>query len=286
MDETLSIESLNVRGMRDSRSLPKIRTVCYRASVSESDITVLIDTHLDKSTENNVRQFWNNEIIFSHNKDKHTNGIVILLKPHIKVQKVFSCKNGRTIIIRTEINNIPFLIVAIYAPAKNAKEKSNFFNDTLNLIQAHKRPEDQLMIVGDFNMVENPKLDRYPSERTNPSAKTLHKVTSELELFDAWRETNPDRIEYTFLSDKGKSRLDRIYITNTLKPNISSIQHEYSPFSDHKYIRLTLSFTKKKFGKGLWSFNTRLLEKEEYQRFFTNMWTLWQEQKHLYNIKH
>ena len=76
----------------------------------------------------------------------------------------------------------------IYAPAKNTK-KVAFWKTLLDAIEGDKdlRPD---VVIGDFNLVENPEIDRLNNRRgTDPLTARdamLHLII-ELNLTDRWR---------------------------------------------------------------------------------------------------
>ena len=94
----------------------------------------------------------------------------------------------------------------------------------------------ELILLGDFNCVENPSLDRFP-KRTNiaePGVLDLGEIKAGYELYDVFRYFKPTQELYTFTSYKNTfSRIDRLYTTCTMinkycyteTKNITDLQH-------------------------------------------------------------
>ena len=104
------------------------------------------------------------------------------------------------------------LIAAIYAPAKNGNDKIPFFNNLSDIIEENKEIGENVIIIGDFNVVEKPKLDRYPSKtKMDSSLPSLRNLIRKHDLEDHWRNMNENKREYTFSFAGSHSRIDRIY---------------------------------------------------------------------------
>jgi hypothetical protein len=155
------------------------------------------------------------------------------------------------------------IALAVYAhnnPSANAKMWGNIMQayiDNPNL----ERPN---MIIGDFNMVEDA-IDRMPSREDQRSTVTsLQSLKTMLSLEDGWRETFPDKLEFTYMQNRNiHSRIDRIYIThNLLETSIDwRIEPSGIPESDHDLASVVLTDPEvPNIGKGRWSFPEYLLK--------------------------
>lgn len=69
---------------------------------------------------------------------------------------------------------------------------------------------------GDFNAIQNGRLDRFPPEQGLSTKKSivLNNVTKDLGLTDPCRENNPKRRDYTFYSNPhgSYSRIDFFFM--------------------------------------------------------------------------
>ena len=154
------------------------------------------ETHpCDKMQEVIGRRFRNTMHII-HSADPEapntTGGVSIALqKSMIDIKNVSHCIiiPGRVIMADIPCNeNNRLRIMNIYAPAKNA-EKTDFWKSILRIIERDEnlRPD---VVVGDFNLIENPEIDRLRnSGRANPQTarEAMSEFNVELNLADGWR---------------------------------------------------------------------------------------------------
>lgn len=101
---------------------------------------------------------------------------------------------------------------------------AQFLHDVLqrHLGNTHRK----LIVVGDFNFVEDPSLDRYrhvgasnlPADAQTPSDRKCMPVIKEFNavLVDAYRHLHPASRGFTFFSYRGAARLDRVYVARDL----------------------------------------------------------------------
>ena len=278
MREQNLIITANVRGLRHHTLADKTRTILHNIAQEEPVVACLLDTHLDVSTEHKVRQFWDGEVRFSHGDD-HKDGIAILLKRHSPTQ-ILHTHIGKLVILRTQIQSHDVLICAVYAPAKRPTDRTAFFNYTRSCIEKHRRPSDTLIVLGDFNCVEHPNLDRNPGTWTDPSARSLSQLSATLGLTDVWRLRNPDSREYTFVHSRGfRSRIDRAYVSLDALNAVTSVEHVANPHSDHSMLHVSFDFDKVIIGRGTWILHQSLLEDEGYVKQVRNFWPQWQRRK-------
>ena len=118
----------------------------------------------------------------------------------------------------------------MYAPARNT-EKTGFWKLLLETIENDEGlcPD---IIMGDFNIVENPELDRLNNRRgADPMAarNTLVNITVELNLVDGWQHRHPKKRGYTFIGEI-QSRLDRIYAKEDIYPWCTDWRIEHPGF--------------------------------------------------------
>ena len=136
-----------------------------------------------------------------------------------------------------------FQIINIYGPTKNSK-KTNFYK-TLN---KYITLDENIILGGDFNMVEDPLLDRHggnPNITHTLGIYYLTKIKEKYNLTDIWRKENPDKKLFTYHNKNQQidSRIDRIYLLQDQKiKNTSIIPNN---LSDHDAIIVSLQIKKK-----------------------------------------
>lgn len=152
------------------------------------------------------------------------------------------------------------LLVNLYVPNTN---QHLFLQEVLPPIRA-AYPGRQVVLLGDFNFVPSPPLDRAraahvaaapdqptPGDYAGPPALT----TAWPGLSDAFRVAHPHRHSYTFTGPSGQARLDRFYIPAPLTPFVHRCWVGTLTPSDHRPIGLSLSTTlrptKEELGRGV-----------------------------------
>jgi len=136
--------------------------------------------------------------------------------------------------------------INIYGPTDHNDRVSIDINKTVSAFikQCSKYSQKgnyPITIIGDWNGVLNPTLDRIPTENTrrgvNPEVSTIS-ASIDILLMDAYRSLYPEVNEFTF---KNKSRIDALYVCLTTIRTIQTINHiQLSPVFDHKSVQWTI----------------------------------------------
>ena len=118
---------------------------------------------------------------------------------------------GRILSLAFSFEKQHFQIVNIYAPTKNS-EKLKFYKRLKNYIT----PKNNLILGGDFNMVEDILLDRQGGNPNNThmlGLDYLKQIKQRNKLIDIWRKENPNKRLFTFHNHNQSihSRIDRFY---------------------------------------------------------------------------
>ncbi|EPS92834.1 hypothetical protein FOMPIDRAFT_1033883 [Fomitopsis schrenkii] len=157
-------------------------------------------------------------------------------------------------------------ILNVYAP--NQPTENAAFWETLRENRARGRLPKPDILAGDFNIVEEP-IDRLPAREDPQSAtQALADLLRSLGLLDGWRHTEPNGRDYTFphCASVNKSRLDRIYVTESLLSQSQSWDiHTTGVQTDHRLAVARLSAAHMPhIGKGRWAMPTQLLTDEPF----------------------
>ena len=153
-------------------------------------------------------------------------------------------------------------VLNVYAP-NDTRENESFW-ETLNEIIEDDPSLKPDVMLGDFNIVED-SLDRLPCHPDNPNAiAALGELKYNLDLVDGWRQTYPDRREYSHqhTPNASQGRIDRVYITNTLLRPASEWKIESTTIeTDHWVVSARISTPEAPFiGKGRWQIPSYLFE--------------------------
>ena len=269
MATTLTIDSLNCRGLGDKKKRRRIFNHFFRRGI---DIILLQETHTTQTTALQYKDEWKKlsrkHTSFWNSLSSRACGVAILIRDQTKTKILNSLQddNGRIITLQFKCFNDTYQTQTIYAPS-NPPSRPLFFQSLENYVF----PDGQIIAGGDFNMVENPLIDRSGGTLSAKHTRGLPELQDyriPLNLVDMWRELHPDSVAYSWssLDDKDiHSRLDRFYLSNSLRKSFLH-QHLFAnPWSDHRTLSLATEIKSPvRRGKGWFKLNTALLEEDEY----------------------
>ena len=219
---------------------------------------------------------WGGKIIFAHG-ESNSRGVCVMFARNCPINIISAKRDmlGRTLIVYVKIAEVELAIVNIYAP--NNDDPSFFINLKSFL-------EDQVenkLIMGDFNLVMDPSLDRYaPPDSTLPVLNNTHALTELLSLMELymlnepWRIRHPTKQRYSWFKNftdmyASASRIDFSLCSRGLDTKIENITYIPGVLSDHCAHFCVINFHgKNERGKGYWKFNTQLLDDD---KFMVNM---------------
>lgn len=168
--------------------------------------------------------------------------------------------------------------IAVYAPAA-ARDRKDFLSDSLPKFLAMRPLPARSFIVGDWNFVCDPALDRRSSNVAGGQigSEEFQDLYEELELVDLFRQYHPSKRSFTFSSAQHNmsTRLDRCYANKSAVPFTSECRHVALPssISDHEAgvsftVRANNNTTR---GPGYWKLNTSLLKRPGYQKLVSSI---------------
>ncbi len=138
----------------------------------------------------------------------------------------------------------------------------------------NKYPNAVLISGGDFNMVLNSDLDRFP-----PRAASISSIMNNFMLcfdyvVDIWRKIYPHQRLYTWSSkDRSKqSRIDYWLISQSLANSCKSVSIHATPISDHSAVSLKICFSASldfSSSPSYWKLNNSLLLFEDVKKNIT-----------------
>ena len=273
---------MNGRGSRSQDKWGSIGNVLKRRKIA---VLALQETHPDGDLRETVEKHFRNSLHVVHSADPDEPGArggvsVVINKSIIDVKKI-DCKQvieGRAMLVEVPWNGDDTLrIMNIYAPADNA-EKAKFWEELLRKVEESEdlRPD---VVMGDFNLVENPEVDRLHNRGgADPmtARNAMSELTTELNLTDGWRRRNPTKRGYTY-AGRSQSRLDRIHVKEDLYPWCTDWRIEHPGVkTDHSLVSVQLTSENMPYiGRGRWAIPVNLLKnkqlKKETQRLAREM---------------
>ena len=207
-----------------------------------------------------IKAEWGGEVIFN-SYTSNSRGVCILFSNNVeyKVHLSKTDQDGNMLILDIEIEGQKFSLVNIYGPNDDSPEFYQNMYDVLEEIG-----NENIIICGDFNLVQNQNLDTYNYVNiNNPRAKNkVSDLKEELNLVDPYRELYHDLKRYT--NPNKQTRLDFFLISETIMQSVNDLEILPSYRSDHSSVVLSLEINDFIKGTGLWKFNVILLKDKTY----------------------
>ena len=130
--------------------------------------------------------------------------------------------------------------------------------------QVHDVSQNNILIV-DFNFAGND-VDKGKgmSVRDKMMNSPWEQFKSETALVDPFRVHSPKRRIYSFVSNAGRSRGDRVYVNEENVPNICNHKYLLTPFNNaHKVLSFTF-MDQQEQGRSYWKLNSSVLHDKAY----------------------
>ena len=153
-------------------------------------------------------------------------------------------------------------LVNIYAPCP-VGARAEFFSS----FSSYVRTGLPTILGGDFNCIEDLFLDKVGGDFQpgKTALDALHDFNSSFGLSDVFRSIHPSSRSFTWTNGRVSSRIDKFYISSDIVHNSKLAGITIFPFSDHDAPFLTFSLPSfPRRGRGIWKFNTMLLESRNF----------------------
>ena len=222
----MKISTWNANGLINKKGQEKAdRLLTYLQSNPDIAVLVLQETHCQD--ENRFAQAihdikLNYTAIHSPPTDGDGYaGVMLIISKEFKVEIVRTVIEGRVLYVRleSEIYGTTLDVIAYYG---HPCGRQTLINDATDAID----PLVPTVLLGDFNYVTD-KIDRgdnnmYPYDVNQTNITTP--LFEALGLEDAFRHMHGDKREFTY-GKKSKSRIDRIYLNESLQNKIKQCKH-------------------------------------------------------------
>ena len=148
----------------------------------------------------------------------------------------------------------------MYVPAQEGRERIEF----LILISNYIRGNLEVILLGDFNLVFNSKLDRNSKGwiHSKKGAEVLEEIINSANLADVYREKNPLGRLYTWHQTGGlaATRIDRVYVSKEIMRDCGQIAVLSNDYSDHGMLVMDFNFRNSIRGKSYWKANVSVFK--------------------------
>ena len=266
----LQITTLNINGLSEKNSKSeKLHKLLFYQNQFHWDIIFIQESHIsDILRAKEITKNWVGKWFWSFGSS-NSRGVGIFLSCNLNfhLDHFYYDTEGRIILVDITIDVVKFRLLNVYLP-NSATERKDFINELDNYLLVNRA----LIIGGDWNFVENTKLDRntVPDNVGTFGKVEISKLKSDFHLIDPFRIIHPEKIAFTWQRAGIASRLDRFYISKSLEKNVKTVEIINCPFSDHDFCILTLQNLNKiqTFGPGYWKCNVSILENDLFVQDF------------------
>ncbi len=281
-----SIISLNARGLRNGLKRKALFLFIKQLKV---DFAFLQESHSNIKDTSLWKAQWGSDIWFSHGTE-HSAGVSDL-KGHFGGEMLQSLcdKQGHNVCLVCRIRDIVFILVNIYGYNRRSENDELLGSlDAKLTILTQKYLNAHLIIGGDFNIVLNESLDRWPPGKPSLANSSLKTLMNKYDLYDVWREKFPRDRVYTWSNKDGsrQSRLDYWLVSNSLDKDSITVDLLPTPLTDHKAVLLNVNLSRDNLNVkhfSYWKMNCSLLKrnsvKTELQRLIKRHWDQAQKDK-------
>lgn len=163
----------------------------------------------------------------------NSRGTAILTKPGLELNNVECHPDGR--IISGHLRDM--LLVNVYAPSgtQNRIHRNDFYRDTITYFL--RDGHNNILLGGDHNCV----LRSGQSSGTPTICWPLQKLVEGLNLEDVVDVLHITQTHYTYVGPVSSSRIDRFYISVSVKQHVRSYDTIPVSFSNHRAVLLKLT---------------------------------------------
>ena len=270
-NNNLKFVTNNVKGLQSTHKRLKMFEY-FRNVLSPNGIIFLQETHSSINDEKNWCDEFKGELFFSHEKNNSC-GIAIgyFGSQQFTIESKMTDNGGQILVLEASLEDKKYILINIYNSNTESEqiETLEHLNRILNTIDYSH--EKHIILGGDLNIFFDSSLEASGGNPTikKKSLRIILARKERLDLCDIWRIRNPKTCRYTFRQNHSSGviqrRLDYFFILNNMQEFVSKTDILASFLSDHSPVFFTSSDSAlDTYGKGLWKFNSSLIENEEY----------------------
>ncbi len=263
----LRICTWNVRGVHSPIKRRKI-LICLKKD--DIDVGMLQEMHLDDTEHLKLQQGPFGQVFFSSFTTR-SRGVAVLIRKNLPfiISDCVKDLNGRYVKIKGILQGQNIVMMNVYfPPAHPITFLTKMFLDLAPFLS-----NSTVIVGGDFNLILNLLIDKFPHSTTPPSpqANTLHALCEEFGLIDAWRCIHPSDKQYTFFSapHKCQTRIDYFFLPRTDLYSVLSCDITSIIISDHARVIMDLNLKTALHRSRHWRLNTIILKDEEFTSNFS-----------------
>ena len=264
MDGVVKILTLNCRGLNNQR---KRRTFFRHFKQQKYDIICLQETYIKSSDYDKWKKEWCGQL-FHSTGTTHSKGQLILINKHFQgVNISIKYEDSRILAVTFEHMGEKHILINAYGPSDSDSGKIQFVNELAKTVQKLKSDSEQIILVGDMNIMANNKLDNVAGNNHNSSVVAeFHDVISSMDVYDTWRLFHGEEKDFTWSSKSPfvARRLDYIFTSSIIFDKVTSCETTVIPGTDHKGVEAEIRYCNVKRGPSYWKLNNSLLKDISY----------------------
>ena len=260
----LRLASLNGRGLRSDSKWSQLLLNLQRRGIN---ICGLQETHFDSNFHEGILS--RGYLSFSACFDGRSRGVTWLVSRRLDAScaLVLSDPAGRLCVLDVTIKDKAFRLIGVYGHNVTS-ELPAFFRR----IEPYVVPSKRVILVGDWNAVLDPNLDRGASSTGTNSldARYFRDFVQRFDLVDKFRERHPNKIVWTWTgrgaSAQLHSYLDRVLVKRVDLDCLGGPSFDPYKNSDHKFLCVSIRLDKARCRmSGYWKFNLSLLAEADFR---------------------
>lgn len=176
----------------------------------------------------------------------------------------------RTTDCQITIGSQVMTIIAVYVPVE-AGARPGFLQQLHDTI-ANQFPNSAVTIGGDWNVVEDPRIDSTNPIGVNVGESQMRALTHAIGLVDTYRMINPKKLDFTNTSSGANRRLDRIYMTQDISTGTTSVDKWAATYSTHNpYVVRYAVPGAQQTGPGFFKLGLHIIQRPGMDRVLTEM---------------
>jgi hypothetical protein len=202
--EKLRVVTINCRGLGEINKFRLLLNKAYDMMQKGSIIIMIQETMVTNSRYLDLA--WNGKYVFTPGTG-NSQGCITLFNNDVTISDVEHLQNRGHHFKLTDANNIQTLIVNIYAPLGYNNDKTQFFNNIMDVIANYDG--HNVILRGDFNitLIERDSHRRQRTEAEKRIADNINEKIAVINLIDEFIGHNG----YTWGRGATQSRIDRIF---------------------------------------------------------------------------
>lgn len=286
MPNNVTLLSINTNGLKSHSH--KLMTFSALINTHNPNIFLAQETNLvdvDSPTFNILKSKYK----LHHSEGPHVgSGLLLGLAGCAKLSSMTVLHPGYVQRAHIQLGSFQLILYNLHFPPNDCEKLKNIQSKIISSIS--KDPNLPIILGGDFNFVEDPKLDSTNPHRITTSAyKHFVYALEHFHFTDTFRYLHPQVKAFTFQrGSSAQSRIDKFYLARLPNDRIVESKILYYPLSDHQPIFLSLSSNTQpntNDGETYWKLNNELLSQQPFVNEVKTFWPCWQAQKPFFSTR-